>query len=139
MSNSVNKVILVGRLGRDPELRNSNDERVFVDFSIATSSSWFDKNNNIWKENVQWHNCIVFDQNVVEKSKKLHKGDLIYLEGSLQTRTINSADSANAKPIQKTQIVVKIINLLTKSEDKKYNNDDINSNHIEDDSSDIPF
>jgi single-strand DNA-binding protein len=84
---SVNRVILVGNLGKDPEIRRTQDGRPVASFSIATSERWTDKHSGEKRENVSWHNVVVFNENlcgVVEKYLK--KGSKAYVEGSLQTR-----------------------------------------------------
>lgn len=133
---SINKVFLMGRLGRDPELRStSNGERMFADFSIATGNSWVDKVTNEKRSNVEWHNCIVFDQNIVEYCKKINKGDKVFVEGELKTRTIEGQETNSGKQkIQRTQIVVKKIDLLQRSGQSS----DFNEFNDEDDLKDIP-
>ena len=87
MASSVNKVILVGNLGRDPEVRSAQDGSKIVSFSLATSESWKDKNTGERKDKVEWHRIVVFNPNLAEVCEKyLHKGSKVYLEGQLQTR-----------------------------------------------------
>ena len=93
MSGSVNKVILVGNLGRDPEVRRMNSGDAVVSFSLATKESWKDKATGERKEKTEWHNVVVFNDNigkVVEQYCK--KGAKIYLEGQLQTREFTDKD-----------------------------------------------
>ena len=87
MAGSVNKVILVGNLGRDPELRSfSNGNRV-ANFSVATSERWRDKQTSEQRERTEWHRVAIFDERLVEIAEKyLRKGSKVYLEGQLQTR-----------------------------------------------------
>jgi single-strand DNA-binding protein len=84
---SVNKVILVGHLGRDPELRTlQNGDRV-CNISIATSESWKDKNSGERKEKTEWHRAVIFNDRLADVAEKyLRKGSKVYLEGALQTR-----------------------------------------------------
>lgn len=87
MSGSVNKVILVGNLGRDPDVRSTKDGRPVVNLSIATSESWRDKRTGERVERVEWHRAVIFNEKLAEVATKyLKKGAKIYLEGQLQTR-----------------------------------------------------
>jgi single-strand DNA-binding protein len=87
MAGSVNKVILVGNLGKDPEARSAQDGSKIVSFSIATSEAWKDKNTGERKDKVEWHRVVVFNQNLCDVCEKyLHKGSKVYIEGQLQTR-----------------------------------------------------
>ena len=87
MAGSVNKVILIGNLGRDPEIRRTQDGRPIVHLSVATSDSWRDKNTGERREKTEWHRVVIFNEplcRIVEQYLK--KGSKVYLEGSLQTR-----------------------------------------------------
>ena len=87
MAGSLNKVLLIGRLGNDPEIRTTQDGRSVVSFSLATSDTWRDKNTNERKERTEWHRVVIFNEGlskVVEQYVK--KGSRVYLEGQLQTR-----------------------------------------------------
>lgn len=87
MSGSVNKVILVGNVGRDPEVRSTQEGRKIVNLSIATSESWKDKNSGERKEKAEWHRVVIFNDNlagIVERY--VTKGSKVYIEGQLQTR-----------------------------------------------------
>jgi single-strand DNA-binding protein len=87
MAGSVNKVILVGNVGKDPEIRRTQDGRPIANLSIATSESWRDKNTGERKEKTEWHRVVVFNDNlckVIEQYVK--KGSKLYIEGQLQTR-----------------------------------------------------
>jgi single-strand DNA-binding protein len=87
MAGSVNKVILVGNLGRDPEIRSTQDGTRVANLSVATSESWRDKATGERKERTEWHRVVVFNDRLVEVIEKyLKKGAKIYLEGALQTR-----------------------------------------------------
>ncbi|MBM3590166.1 MAG: single-stranded DNA-binding protein [Alphaproteobacteria bacterium] len=84
---SINKVILVGNLGQDPEIRSTQDGREIANFSLATSESWKDKNTGEKKDKTEWHRVVIFSQGLVGIAKNyLKKGTKVYLEGSLQTR-----------------------------------------------------
>ncbi|MGT2500643.1 single-stranded DNA-binding protein [Bradyrhizobium guangxiense] len=87
MAGSVNKVILVGNLGKDPEIRRTQDGRPIANLSIATSDTWRDKNTGERKEKTEWHRVVIFSEplcKIVEQYLK--KGAKVYIEGALQTR-----------------------------------------------------
>ena len=87
MAGSVNKVILIGNLGRDPEFRSTQDGQRIATFSIATSENWRDKNSGERRERTEWHRIVVFNERLVEVIEKyVKKGSKLYLEGALQTR-----------------------------------------------------
>ncbi|MDR2106973.1 MAG: single-stranded DNA-binding protein [Holosporaceae bacterium] len=87
MAGSINKVILVGNLGKDPEVRTSQDGAKVVSFSLATSEYWKDKISGERKDRTEWHRVVVFNPNLAEICEKyLHKGSKVYVEGQLQTR-----------------------------------------------------
>ncbi len=87
MAGSVNKVILVGNLGRDPEVRSTQDGRRVANLSLATSETWRDKASGERKERTEWHRVVIFNERLVDVAEKyLRKGSKIYLEGALQTR-----------------------------------------------------
>lgn len=93
MAGSVNKVILVGNLGKDPEIRNTQDGREIASFSIATSETWKDKNSGERKEKTEWHNIVVFNPQLVGVVKSyVKKGSKLYIEGALQTRKWTDKD-----------------------------------------------
>ncbi len=84
---SVNKVILVGRLGKDPESRTIDNGTMVVNFTIATSESYKDKTTGEKKENTEWHNIVLWRGLAEVAAKYLHKGDLVYVEGKIRTRS----------------------------------------------------
>jgi single-strand DNA-binding protein len=87
MAGSVNKVILVGNLGKDPEVRNTQDGRKVVNLSLATSESWKDRQSGERKEKTEWHRVVIFNDNLAEVAEKfLKKGNKVFIEGQLQTR-----------------------------------------------------
>lgn len=87
MSGSVNKVILVGNLGRDPEIRSMQSGDKVCNLSVATSERWRDRNTGEMNEKTEWHRVVIFDQKLVEVAEKyLQKGAKLFLEGQLQTR-----------------------------------------------------
>lgn len=87
MAGSVNKVILVGNLGRDPEIRFTQSGQKLANMSVATSEQWRDKQSGERREKTEWHRVVVFDERLADICEKyLKKGSKVYLEGSLQTR-----------------------------------------------------
>ncbi len=87
MAGSVNKVILVGNLGRDPEVRFTQDGTKIVNFSMATSESWKDKSTGERREKTEWHRIVIFNERLADVAEKyLRKGSKVYIEGALQTR-----------------------------------------------------
>jgi len=87
MAGSVNKVILVGNLGKDPEVRRLNSGEPVVNLSVATSESWRDKQSGERKEKTEWHRVVIFNENIAKVAEQyLKKGSTVYIEGQLQTR-----------------------------------------------------
>jgi single-strand DNA-binding protein len=87
MAGSVNKVILIGNLGRDPEVRSMQDGNKIVQLSVATSEQWKDRNSGDRKERTEWHRVVIFNDRLADVAEKyLRKGSKVYLEGQLQTR-----------------------------------------------------
>src|ERR1700752_3309960 len=95
MAGSVNKVILVGNLGRDPEVKRLNSGDPVVNLSVATSESWRDKASGERKERTEWHRVVIFNENLAKVAEQyLRKGSKVYLEGQLQTRKYTDKDGA---------------------------------------------
>ena len=93
MAGSVNKVILVGNLGKDPEVRRMTSGDPVVNLSVATSESWRDKASGEKKEKTEWHRVVIFNKNLADVAEKyLRKGAKVYLEGALQTRKWTDKD-----------------------------------------------
>jgi single-strand DNA-binding protein len=93
MAGSVNKVILVGNLGKDPEIRRTQDGRPIANLSVATSESWKDKNTGERKEKTEWHRVVIFNEGLCRIAEQyLKKGAKVYLEGQLQTRKWQDKD-----------------------------------------------
>lgn len=91
----VNKVILVGSLGRDPEVRRTTSGDPIVNMSVATSESWKDKRSGEKKEKTEWHRVVIFNENLAKVAESyLRKGSKVYVEGSLQTRRWTDKDGA---------------------------------------------
>jgi single-strand DNA-binding protein len=93
MSGSVNKVILVGNLGRDPEVRRMPSGDAIVSLRLATTESWRDKASGERKEKTEWHSVVIFNENLAKVAEQyLKKGSKVYIEGQLQTRKYNDKD-----------------------------------------------
>ena len=87
MAGSINKVILVGNLGADPEIRQTKDGRPIANLSVATGESWKDKNTGEKREKTEWHRVVIFNEGLAKIAEQyLRKGSKVYLEGQLQTR-----------------------------------------------------
>ncbi|MCX5614420.1 single-stranded DNA-binding protein [Bombella saccharophila] len=87
MAGSVNKVILVGNLGRDPEVRNTQSGSKVVNLAIATSDTWNDRNTGERRDRTEWHRVSIFNERVGDVAERyLHKGSKVYIEGELRTR-----------------------------------------------------
>ena len=135
MAGSVNKVILLGRLGGDPEIRVSQDGTKIARFSLATGETWKDKNTNEKKERTDWHKVVIFSPGLSEIVEKfLKKGSLIYLEGQIRSRKFT--DQAGIEKTT-TEIVLQGYNchltmLDNKSDDfQKINSPDIENSSVE--------
>jgi single-strand DNA-binding protein len=92
MAKSVNKVTLIGRLGKDPELKYTASGTPFCRFSMATDDSWNDKNSGERQERTEWHNIVAWDRLAEICNQYLTKGQLVYIEGALQTREWDDQD-----------------------------------------------
>jgi single-strand DNA-binding protein len=117
MAGSVNKVILVGNLGKDPEMRRTQDGRPIANFSLATSETWRDKNTGERKEKTEWHRVVVFNEGlckVVEQYVK--KGSKLYIEGALQTRKWTDKDGVEK---YSTEVVLQGFNSVLTMLDSK--------------------
>lgn len=108
MAGSVNKVILIGNVGKDPEIRRTNDGKRIANLSVATSESWKDKQTGERKEKTEWHRVVCFNDalsDVIEKYIK--KGSKVYIEGSLQTRKWTDQGGADK---YSTEVVLQAFN-----------------------------
>ncbi len=93
MAGSVNKVILVGNLGKDPEIRRTQDGRPIANLRVATSESWRDKTTGEKREKTEWHAVVIFNENLCKIAEQyLRKGSKVYIEGALQTRKWQGQD-----------------------------------------------
>jgi single-strand DNA-binding protein len=144
---SINKVILVGNVGSDPEIRNTQDGREIASFSLATSESWKDKNSGEKKDKTEWHRIVVFSQGLVGIIKNyIKKGSKVYIEGSLQTR--KWTDNQGVEKYT-TEIVLQNYNSTLQildnrdrqqaSSDYQVNSNKPNQIAIEDSDDEIPF
>ena len=110
MAGSVNKVILVGNLGRDPEIRSTNDGTRIANLNLATSESWRDRVSGERKERTEWHRVVIFNENLAKIAEQyLKKGAKVYLEGQLQTRKYTDKDGVEK---YSTEIVADRMQLL---------------------------
>jgi single-strand DNA-binding protein len=101
MSYSINKVILVGNLGRDPEARNTQAGGKIVGFSVATSESWTDKASGERREKTQWHRIAIFNETLADVAEKyLRKGSKVYVEGQLEGRKYQAQDGTEREAFE---------------------------------------
>jgi single-strand DNA-binding protein len=93
MSGAVNKVILIGNLGKDPEIRRTQDGRPIANLTVATSETWRDKSSGERKEKTEWHRVVIFNEGLAKIAEQyLRKGSKVYLEGQIQTRKWQDKD-----------------------------------------------
>ena len=112
MAGSLNKVILIGRLGADPEIKQTQGGKGFASLSVATSENWKDKNSGEKKEKTEWHRVVIFNEGLVNVVKQyLKKGAQIYVEGQLTT---NKYTDNNGQEKYSTQIVLQGYNSTLK-------------------------
>lgn len=104
MAGSINKVILVGNLGQDPRVANTQSGAKVVSFTVATSDTWRDKASGERRDRTEWHRIVIFNSALADTAEKyLHKGSKVYLEGSLQTR---EWDDQNGQKRYTTEVVL---------------------------------
>ncbi len=152
MAGSLNKVLLIGRLGADPEIKQMVNGKSVARLSLATSQSWKDKNTGEKKEKTEWHRIVVFNEGLVNVVQKyLKKGSQVYIEGQLSTRKWKDEQSGQDK--YSTEIIIQGYNSsLTMlgssssnlqndnlSKPSKQNSDDVNQIQQDDLDDDIPF
>ena len=130
MAGSINKVILLGRLGADPEIRMSQDGKKIAKFSLATSENWKDKQSGEKKEKTEWHKVIIFSSGLADITEKyLKKGSLIYIEGQISSRKYTD-QSGIEKYI--TEIVLQGYNCqLTMIDNRSENSENLSSPSID--------
>ena len=132
MVGSINKVILIGNLGRDPEIRSMQSGNKMASFSIATSKRWKDKNTQEQKEKTSWHNIVVFGDGLVDIVEKyVKKGSKIYVEGELQTRKWQDKDGNDRYT---TEVVIQGYNCNLTLLDSRNNNSNTVDNQSQDNS-----
>jgi len=148
MAGSLNKVLLIGRLGNDPEIKQTQNGKNIARLSIATSDSWKDKNTGEKKEKTEWHKVVVFNEGLVNVIQKyLKKGAQVYIEGQLNT---NKYTDANGEEKFSTQIVLQgynssltILSSKNTSDINKIENNQMPQENIENISQDseekVPF
>ena len=133
MVGSVNKVILLGNLGRDPEIRSMQSGSKMANFSIATSKRWKDRNTQEQKEKTSWHNIVVFGDGLVDIVEKyVKKGSKIYVEGELQTRKWQDKDGNDRYT---TEVILQGYNCNLTLLDSRNNNSQVSDNSQEMDQS----
>ena len=149
MAGSLNKVLLIGRLGADPEIKQMVNGKSVARLSIATSQSWKDKNTGEKKEKTEWHRVVVFNEGLVNVVQQyLKKGAQVYIEGQLTTRKWKDEKSGQDK--YSTEIVLQGYNSsltmlgggnqnTSSSQEKKQNFDDTSQSGQNDLDDDIPF
>ena len=129
---TINKVILVGNVGQDPEIRSTQDGREIATFSVATSENWKDKNSGERKEKTEWHRVVVFSQGLVGIIKNyVKKGSKLYLEGQLQTR--KWSDNSGVEKYT-TEIVLQNYNSILQILDGRGSSSEVTGNARIDDS-----
>ena len=117
MSGSLNKVMLIGRLGQDPEVRSTQDGRSLCTFSLATSENWNDKNTGENREKTEWHRVVVFNEGLVNIIQQyVKKGSNVFIEGQLQTRKWEDKDGIEKYT---TEVVLQGFNSTFKMLDTK--------------------
>ena len=136
MAGSLNKVLLIGRLGADPEIKQMVNGKSVARLSLATSQSWKDKNTGEKKEKTEWHRIVVFNEGLVNVIKQyLKKGSQVYVEGQLSTRKWKDESSGQDK--YSTEIVLQGYNSsLTMLDSRNSKNDD--SNLVKENKSSLP-
>tara|TARA_B100000315_G_scaffold48512_1_gene43287 strand:+ start:477 stop:881 length:405 start_codon:yes stop_codon:yes gene_type:complete len=130
---SLNKVMLVGHLGGDPEVRHIPSGVAVANFNLATNESWRDANGDI-QDKTEWHRCVMFRKSAEMAGELLKKGQLVYLEGKLQTR--NWEDKEGVKRYT-TEVLCDTFTMLGRKMDN--NGDRPKSPPLEDDEDDLPF
>jgi single-strand DNA-binding protein len=139
----VNKAIILGRLGSEPEIRYGQSGMAMANFSVATSESWNDKNTGEKKEKTEWHRIVVFGKLAEICGQYLHKGQQVYIEGKLQTR---QWEDKNGVQRYTTEIVAHQMQMLGHKSDNQqqnqqsqYQNQNYYNNQFPDDPNDPPF
>jgi single-strand DNA-binding protein len=137
MAGSLNKVILIGRLGKDPEMRFTPSGRAVTNFTMATSDYWMDQNNER-QERTEWHRIVVWAKLAETCAKILSKGKLVYIEGRLQTRAWDDRDGNKRYTTEIVANAMQILSPMDNSESKEFNDPGAASQEPEG-FDDIPF
>lgn len=117
MTYSINKVILLGNLGQDAEFKTMQNGKSMLSFSIATTESWKDKETQEWRNNTTWHNCVVFNERIIEnKRDKLVKGVKIFLEGAFSSYQYIDNEGIGKIACQVVEDKIVVFNQSTSSE-----------------------
>ena len=120
MAGSVNKAIIIGNLGADPEIRRTQDGRPIVNMTVATSESWRDKNTGERKEKTEWHRVVIFSEGLAKVAEQyLNKGSKVYIEGQIQTRKWQDQSGADKYT---TEIVLQGFNASLQILDSRQDN-----------------
>ena len=109
MARGINKVILIGNLGRDPEIRYTQDQRPIANLSVATSDRWQDRATNEWRDRTEWHRVVCFARLAEICNEYLRKGSKVYIEGRLQTRSWEGQDGQTR---YSTEVVARDMQML---------------------------
>jgi single-strand DNA-binding protein len=117
MARSLNKVMLIGNLGRDPEMRYTPGGEPVVSFSIATTRTWIDQASNERREATDWHNIVAWRRLAETCHRFLRKGSLVYLEGRLETRSWDDRDTG--KKMYRTEVILDEMNMLDSRRDSE--------------------
>lgn len=137
MAGSVNKAIIIGNCGKDPEIRHTNSGEKIANLSVATSEQWKDKNTGERKEKSEWHRVVIFNDRLADIVEKyVRKGSKVYIEGSLQTR--KWTDSSGLEKFSTEIVLSKFKGELTLLDGAKPVTQTVEE-QIEQDSQDIPF
>jgi single-strand DNA-binding protein len=122
MAGSVNKVILIGNLGADPEVRRTQDGRAVANLRVATTESWRDKATGERREKTEWHRVVIFSEGLAKLAERhLKKGSKVYLEGQLQTRKWKDKDNVERYT---TEVVLLQLTMLDRAGDRNGDADD---------------
>jgi single-strand DNA-binding protein len=128
---SLNKAMIMGHLGKDPEVRHTNNGKTVTSFSVATSERWKDKTTNEYQDKTEWHNITVFGQPAEYVGKYAKKGSLVYVEGQIETQKYQK----DGQDRYITKIIARDVKLM----DKKEGGSNGNNNAPAPDDSDTPF
>ena len=132
---SINKVVLVGHLGGDPETRFTPSGAAVANFNLATNESWKDANGEL-QDKTEWHRCVMFGKSAELAGELLKKGQLVYMEGKLQTRNWEDKDGIKRYT---TEVVCDMFTMLGRKMDSDSNQQAAPASTSNDDEDDLPF